>query len=292
MGSTSRARIEVEAIPSGYAGTLTTVAHVIRLIRSGAKDLAVRQTAIRILRQRGVRPKDYLGEIKALFEWVQEHIRYTRDPFRLEVLHSPRRMLELRAGDCDDMAIVLGAMLESIGHCVRLVLTGTNAVAPDHFTHIYIEVLCGGRWIPLDATMQYPMGWAPNASVRKVISITEPAAPRVAGDEGFREPSTVEEAGNALSAALERGAGLYQTFNRFGPSRVVTVRHPRTIPPVLVELGRLVGVIYQSDKWQAGRPRTFIHFMDRPPRLTCDPSGTQLYVIGGRYRVTDRGLEG
>ena len=81
-------RIALEAIPKGYAGTLRTVAHVIDLIKAGAKDFRVRQTAIGILRRRGVRPKDYLGEIKALFEWVQQHIRYTRDPFRVEVLHS------------------------------------------------------------------------------------------------------------------------------------------------------------------------------------------------------------
>jgi hypothetical protein len=55
-----------------------------------------------------------LGEIKALFEWVQRNVRYTKDTFRIEVLHSAKRMLKLRAGDCDDMAILLGAMLEAI----------------------------------------------------------------------------------------------------------------------------------------------------------------------------------
>ena len=49
-------------------------------IKRGAKDFHVRQAAIAILRRRDVRPKDYLGEIKALFEWVQRHVRYTRDP--------------------------------------------------------------------------------------------------------------------------------------------------------------------------------------------------------------------
>ena len=150
---------------------MATVEHVIDLITRGAKDFDVRQTAIGILRRRDVRPKDYLGEIKALFEWVQRHVRYTRDPFRVEVLHSARRMLALRAGDCDDMSIVLGAMLEAIGHSVRLVLTGSNPATPGVFTHIYIEVLYRERWIPLDATMPYPMGWAPRAPVRKVIPL-------------------------------------------------------------------------------------------------------------------------
>ena len=286
-------RIALEAIPKGYAGTLRTVAHVIDLIKAGAKDFRVRQTAIGILRRRGVRPKDYLGEIKALFEWVQEHIRYTRDPFRVEVLHSPRRMLQLRAGDCDDMAIVLGAMLEAVGHSVRLVLTGTDPLAPDRFTHIYIEALCRGRWVPLDATMPYPMGWAPRAPVRKVIAIAD--RPEALVGSAARHPqSAVEplEGDESARADVDEGVGLYRTFNRFPPSRVITVRHPRAIPPVVVELGRLVGLMYRSDKWQHGRPRTFIHFMESPPRLTCDPAGTQLYVIGGRYRVTDRGIEG
>jgi transglutaminase-like putative cysteine protease len=100
---------------------------------------------------------------------VQANIRDTKDPFRLEVLHSRRRMLELRAGDCDDVAILLGAMLEAIGHPVRLVLTGPDPLRPRLFSHVYVEAHHRGRWIPLDATMSHPMGWAPPALVKQVI---------------------------------------------------------------------------------------------------------------------------
>lgn len=128
----SRPDIQLKTIPHGYAGTLATVEHVIDLIKRGAKD--------------------YVGEIKALFEWVQRNVRYTRDPCRVEVLHLPRRMLALRAGDCDDMSILLGAMLEAIGHSVRVVLTGSNPLAPTTFTHIYIEAQsrepCGATVLP------------------------------------------------------------------------------------------------------------------------------------------------
>jgi hypothetical protein len=141
------------------------------LIRAGAKDFYVRQKAIDILSEKQVKAKDYLAEIKALFEWVQQHIRYTKDTFGVEVLHSAKRMLELRAGDCDDMAILLGAMLEAIGHPVRLVIIGPDPVRQDLFTHIYLEVFHKGRWIPLDATMPHSMGWGPRAWVRKVITI-------------------------------------------------------------------------------------------------------------------------
>jgi len=163
--------ITLQQIPSGYQGTVRTLKHIIDLVKQGAKDFHVRQTAIDILLQRGIRAKDYLGEVKALFEWVQQNIRYTKDTFRVEVLHSARRMLELRAGDCDDMSILLGAMLESIGHPVRLVIIGPDPLKQDLFTHIYLEVFHKGCWISLDATMPYPMGWAPKTFVKKIIAM-------------------------------------------------------------------------------------------------------------------------
>jgi transglutaminase-like putative cysteine protease len=164
-------RISLGLIPKGYAGTRKTVQQIMALIRSGAKDFYVRQIAIDILFAKAVNPKDYWGEIKALFEWVQRHIRYTKDPFRVEVLHSARRLLELRAGDCDDMTILLGAMLEAIGHPVRLVLTGPDPGRPLLFTHIYLEAHYQGRWIPLDATMPHAMGWAPRTAVKRRFAL-------------------------------------------------------------------------------------------------------------------------
>ena len=89
-----------------------------------------------------------------------------------------------------------------------------------------------------------------------------------------------------------RGRRLYARFNQFGPSRLERVSQRRVMPPVVVELGELVGVVYRSDKWQPGRPRTYILFMEDRPRLVSDVAGSQLYVVGGSYRVTQRGIEG
>jgi len=168
-------QVNLGFIPKGYLGTQTTLKHIQALIRAGAKDFYVRQKAIDILLEKAVKPKDYLGEIKALFEWVQHNVRYTKDPFRVEVLHSARRLLELRAGDCDDMTILLGSMLEAIGHPVQLVVTGPDPLRPKLFSHIYLEAFHQGRWIPLDATMPYPMGWEPQTFVKQVISIERKA---------------------------------------------------------------------------------------------------------------------
>ena len=84
------------------------------------------------------------------------------------------------------------------------------------------------------------------------------------------------------------------SLNAFIPSHRRKLRRPcrRLMPNVLVKSGRLRGVIYSSDKEQCGRPRTFIHFMDTPPLLASDADGKQLYIVGGKYRVTSRGIEG
>jgi len=158
-------------VPKGAAGTLVTARLIARLIRDGAKDFYVRQKAIQIFRAYGVHPKDQFGEAYALFDWVRRNIRYTRDIFRVELLHSARRMLELRAGDCDDMTILLGAMLMSTGHPIRLILAGFRPHKPHAYSHIYPEVYVRGRWIPIDATVQHPIGWGPPALWKRVCDI-------------------------------------------------------------------------------------------------------------------------
>lgn len=164
-------KIYIGSIPKGYPGTLATVRHIINLIRKGAKDFYVRQMAVKILRLYRVRSKNYLGEITALFDWVKKNIRYTKDIYKVELLHSARRMLEIRAGDCDDMTILLASMLESTGHPVRLVIIRRDPKRKKLFSHIYLETLCKNRWIPLDATMNKPVGWAPKAPNKKVITL-------------------------------------------------------------------------------------------------------------------------
>jgi hypothetical protein len=72
----------------------------------------------------------------------------------------------------------------------------------------------------------------------------------------------------------------------------MTIDHFRVMPLLVVELGELVGLMYRSDKDQPSQPRTYIHRMEDPPRLVSNIEGTQLYIVGGSYRVTSRGIEG
>lgn len=164
-------RIRLLKVPKGKDGTLITARIIAQMIRDGAKDFYVRQRAIQIFRLYSVPAKDRFGEINSLFDWVRRNIRYTRDIFRVELLHTPRRMLELKAGDCDDMTILLGSMLVSTGHPVRLVLVGFRPHRPHVYSHIYPEVLVDSRWLALDATMPRPIGWAPPALWRRICTV-------------------------------------------------------------------------------------------------------------------------
>jgi len=103
---------------------------------------------------------------------------------------------------------------------------------------------------------------------------------------------TLPAQGAESDESLLRGMDLYRQFNHFRPSKAIRIRHPRLIPPVVVELGELAGVIYRSDKGQPGQLMTYVHFMQDPPRLVSNVEGTQLYIVGGSYRVTSRGIEG
>ncbi len=83
----------------------------------------------------------------------------------------------------------------------------------------------------------------------------------------------------------------FRDFHSQEPSRIVRAACRRTMPRVLVQLGRLRALVYTADRGDGGQ-RSYIHFMEREPLLTCDPKGTQLYIVGGRYRITRRGIEG
>ena len=93
--------------------------------------------------------------------------------------------------------------------------------------------------------------------------------------------------GSCAGEATER----FRRFHCFPPRQMIHQPCSRLIPRILVHVGRLKGLIYSSDKGD-GRPRTYIHFMEKTPRLACNARGDQLYILGGRYRVTARGIEG
>jgi hypothetical protein len=148
---------------------------MIRMVESGRADLGVNQTALRIIRAAGVRQKDYAGEITALFRWVRDRIRYVKDPVAVELVHNARETIKRGGGDCDDKAVALATLLQSVGHNTRFKVVATR---PGDFHHVLIEVSHGGRWVPLDPTVERAApGWeSPRIIRRKVYGNTATVA--------------------------------------------------------------------------------------------------------------------
>jgi hypothetical protein len=98
----------------------------------------------------------------------------------------------------------------------------------------------------------------------------------------------------ATRRALERGAKTFKRWHGFDPHSIVRTRkNTRGVPPVLVKLGDVPEIVYSSDKW-TGKQETYIHKTGQPrPMLCTAPDGKgPLFIIGGRVKVTARGLVG
>ena len=146
----------------GEIATVDTVEdrikHIADLIDEGKEDVMIRQLTTDIIKN--VRERDYEGDLKAIFKWMRSNIRYTHDPHELDTYQRARRTVDMKAGDCDDMSILIGAMSQSVGYPIRLKVVAFEA---DEYEHIYplvgIPPSVPRRWIALDATVNNPVGW-------------------------------------------------------------------------------------------------------------------------------------
>ncbi len=135
-----------------------------KLVKDGKKSLAVRQQAISLVAH--LAQKDWAAEITAAHAFVRDRIRYVKDVRDVETLATPEKTLEFGQGDCDDKAVLLAALLESIGHPTRFVAI---AFHPDEFAHVFVESKIGENWIALETTEPVPAGWRPHGYVQEMI---------------------------------------------------------------------------------------------------------------------------
>jgi len=154
------------ALPPGRAGTLETLAKMRRLVREARTLPVIRNLAIAITAT--VKNKDRAGEVRAIHEWVKANIRYIRDVREHETLTAPAFTLALRAGDCDDHAMLVASLLEAIGHPARFAAVGTS---PERFKHVFTETRLGQRWVSVETTEPVPVGWHPKLPHRLTLNI-------------------------------------------------------------------------------------------------------------------------
>lgn len=204
-----------EQLPDGRAGTLAKLNRLRSLIEQGKRDPQVRQLAHALLQ--GVPERDSRREIDALHRGVRAKLRYTQDPVDVEWFTAPGLLAGgvVRGGDCDDHVALLGALLETTGHPVRLVAGGST---PEDFHHVWLQVADGSRWRTLDPIAKRAgLGYDPARHFRTFLRQDPPPMsmtrnPALAGfDLHSFERTVLRPLGKTLrplAPAIGAGAGL------------------------------------------------------------------------------------
>jgi len=90
---------------------------------------------------------------RSLFTLLKQHTTYRLDPPGVELLQSMPTLMHNNfygipgAGDCDCFTITAVACCKVEKIPVRIVVVGNTAKNP---THVYCEVMDGGRWVAFD----------------------------------------------------------------------------------------------------------------------------------------------
>jgi predicted transglutaminase-like cysteine proteinase len=120
------------------ASMITTLRSMRELAQRGKKDLEVRALVEQL--NADVAEGDYASELLAIYYWVTQNVRYMRDIDGVEFLKTPRKLLETRSGDCDDIATLLAAMFMAAGNPVQFAVASFKPGKPV-FSHVFVEVL-------------------------------------------------------------------------------------------------------------------------------------------------------
>lgn len=176
---------------TGEAGTGQTIKLMRQLVGAALADASFVRKAVDIVRS--VPAYDEFGELNALYEWVKSNIRFTKDPLTKEKLYPPQELLKIRAGDCDDISMLLGAFALALGYPARLITISANPDAPQEFSHVYMQAeapVGSGQWVSMDAARaDSQFGVDPPVYFRKrAWSLTEDAYQDLSGVAKSRRP--------------------------------------------------------------------------------------------------------
>ena len=168
-----------EYIGSGDTAIYNTVAKMKSIISESSKNPYIREWAGKIVARVGV--NDKRNEASAVFNFVRDNVRYTRDPLGFEYLQTPPTLLEdirLRqegkgerpSGDCDDMTLLSLSLLKSIGFPVAIKVVSFHDSR--RFSHVYGLVQIGSEWVTVDCVRPDSyLGWEAQGLTRAMETI-------------------------------------------------------------------------------------------------------------------------
>ena len=90
--------------------------------------------------------------IKNTFSYVAQNYSYKPDPKGIELVYSPKHTIigNVKAGDCDDLSVVLSTLLEANGIKTKFRTVAWKKGYEDTFTHVYVIAYDNFNWIALD----------------------------------------------------------------------------------------------------------------------------------------------
>lgn len=210
------------------------------------RDPRIARLAVDIIKKAKAKPREYKKQAAALLKWVQDpkNVYYVNEPG--ERLQDPIHTIRVGHGDCDDMALLLCCLFESVNLPWKLCLSGRHMptgrkvryiegqhVPPDcRWAHIYCMVgdrpFRPGKWYFAEPTVDgVPLGWDVVSGSSKYLP--EMARPKKRGPAtiarlksppaGYRPKPLPRQ--NRRSPAYELGYGDYAQFNPSSTSALV-----------------------------------------------------------------------
>ena len=160
---------QLSDLPAGSVDqTRATLRLMCKLVRQFKTDTGIRTLAQQLTRD--LQSKAFSDELRVLQNFARDRIRYVRDVRDVETVQTPVRTLEIGSGDCDDKAVLLAALLESIGFRTRFQAVGLSG---QEYSHVLAEGYdpIKRSWVPLECIVPgAEPGWFPQGVTRSMFA--------------------------------------------------------------------------------------------------------------------------
>lgn len=145
---------------------------IAQLIKEGREHPEIIEVTRQVILQSGVRFGDDVGELDAIYQFVDGRVRYIRDPYQRDIYQSAIDTLnKFKTGDCEDQTILMGSMALTVGYPLSIKLASVDGKIWDH-----IYPLAGlppespTRWVAMDATLENGrLGIEPESKYQKMF---------------------------------------------------------------------------------------------------------------------------
>jgi transglutaminase-like putative cysteine protease len=148
-----------------------TIEEMHKLIKKAKTDEKFRELALWLTRD-GDRDRDwknYIAELENAFNRLRKVVTYRRDPYQVEWVQNAWHTLRMKAGDCDDLSVLICSVMGATGAQYRFVTLKADRLRPDEFSHIFPEIQVPGKgWVAADLSVSEPLGYRPSGFPEKI----------------------------------------------------------------------------------------------------------------------------